>query len=65
MYRKTKINFAPDFIGQIGKRLHKKARFNPKIYGAIYCETNYNADIAQYLEKLRQSNNEICSVDRI
>ena len=34
------LNFAPDFFGEIGKQLHKKARFNSKIYGVIYCETS-------------------------
>ena len=54
------LNFAPDVFGEIGKQLHKKVRFNSKIYGVIHCETNYNTGIAQYLKKLRQSSNDIC-----
>ena len=47
-----KINFCFDFIGQVGKRLDKKARVNFKIYVVTNWETkNHNIHMAQYLKR--------------
>ena len=51
---------------RVGKRIDKKDEVNFNIYDVINWETNkYNTYIAQYLKKLRQSENEIWSVNRI
>ena len=42
------INFCPDFLGHVGKRLDKKAKVNFKIYDVINRDANNynNTDIA-------------------
>ena len=48
------------------KRLDLKDKVNFRIYDVIICLTNNcNTQIAQYLMKWRQSDNEMCSGDKI
>ena len=58
--------FVLTFFGHVGKWLDKKAKVNFKLYDVRNWETNnYNAHIAHYLKKYRQSDIEIWSVNRI
>ena len=46
------LNFCPEILGHIGKRLDKKVKVNFKIFDVINVETNnYNTHITQYLKK--------------
>ena len=56
--------FAVTF-GHAAKLLHKKDQVIFKLYDVTACLTNnYNIQIAQYLEKWRQLDNEIWSANR-
>ena len=45
-------NFCPDLLGNVGKRLDKKAKVNFKTFEVTDWKiNNYNTDIAQYLKK--------------
>ena len=58
--------FFPGFFGHVAKRNDKKATVNFKIYDVMNWETNiYNAHIAQYRKKYRQSDKKIWSVNRM
>ena len=60
------FKFLPKFLGHVGKQFAEKAKVNFKVYDAINWKTNnWNTHIAQYLNKLIQSENELCSVSRI
>ena len=53
-------------FGHVSKRLDKKDKVNLKFYDiTVWLTNNCNTHIAQYLEKKRQSNNEIWSVNRM
>ena len=46
------LDFCPDFFGHVGKRFHKKAKVNLKIYDVYNLETSkYYTHITQYLKK--------------
>ena len=53
------------FFGHIGKWLDKKVNVNLKLNEVINWETNYNTYIVKHLKKLKQSEKEILSVNRI
>ena len=60
------LNFCPGLLGHIGKRLDEKANITFKIYDVTSWKTNnYNKHIVRNLKKLRQSGNEIWSLNRI
>ena len=60
------FNFLSWFFGLAVKRLDKKDKVNFKIYDVTAWLTNKcNTHISQYLEKCRQSGNEIWSVNRL
>ena len=41
------LNLSTYFFGHVGKRLHKKAKVDFKLYDVIYVEANsYNTNIA-------------------
>ena len=53
-------------FGHLLKQLDKKDKVNFKFYDVTaWLKNNCNAHIAQYLEKYRQSDNEIWSVNRM
>ena len=44
------FKFLSDVFGHVGKRVHKKAKVDPKIY-TTWTTNNYNTHIAQHLKK--------------
>ena len=60
------LNICLAFFGVLGKRLHKKAKINFKVYDVVKLEENrYNPHITQYLQRKRQSDNEIWADNRV
>ena len=60
------FKFLSRIFGQVVKRLDKKDKAKFKFYDVtVWLTSKYNTHIAQYFEKQRQSDNEICSVNRI
>ena len=54
------------FFDHIGRRFDKKDKTNFKIYDVTnWITKNFNKHIVKYLKKLRQSGNEVWSVNRI
>ena len=53
-------------FGYVEKRFDRKAELNFKIYDVTdWTRNNYNIHIAKHLRKLRPSDNDICSVNKI
>ena len=60
------LKFLSLLFGHAEKQPNKKAKFNFKIHDIADWETkNYNAHIAQYLKKYRQSGHEMWLVNRV
>ena len=60
------FNYFSDNFGHAGKQLDQKASVNFKIYDIRnWKANNYNTHIAQYIKKLRQSDNENWLVNKI
>ena len=60
------FKFLSWLFGPIEKRLDLKTKVNFKIYYVTtWLTNNCNTNISQYLKELRQSDNEISSVNRI
>ena len=62
----TYLSFCLGFFGHVSKRLDKKDKVNFKFYDiADWLTNSCNKHIAQYLEKHKQSDNQISSVNRM
>ena len=60
------LTFCLDFFGRVAKRLNSKDKVNFKIYDVTASLTSScNTHIAQHLEKERESDNEMWSVNRL
>ena len=60
------FKFLPWLFGHVAKRLDEKGKVNFRFYDVTDWLTNKrNTHIEQYFEKKRQSDNEICPVNRM
>ena len=58
----TYLNFCPDFLDHVVKKLNQKAKVNFKTSFIDWEINYYHANIAQYLTKWNHSNNETCQL---
>ena len=66
MYQNVLIKLLSWLFVHVSKRLDQNSKVNFKFYDVtVWLTNNSNTHIAQYLEKQRQSDNEIWSVNRI
>ena len=60
------FKFLPRLFGHVEKRFDWKDKVNFKIYNVTaWLSSNFNAHIAQYLKKQKESDNETWSVNSI